>query len=134
MTAAPKLSVDAVLAAACVAIVVPALGAWLGAHTGTAGTVVGTAIGAVLSVLIGWAVLRLSYHTRSGLARVPWDRTRPWHYGVAALGVFAVGMVVVTAVEAGVLHKSLVGVRDGLRRHRDDAGGRGGHQDRKLTL
>ena len=98
---------DAVLAAALVAVTVPALGAWLGAHTGTAGTVVGTAIGAVLSVLTGWLVLRVSYHTRTGLAKVPWDRTQPWHYAAAALGVFAVGMAIVTGVEAGVLHKSL---------------------------
>ena len=67
----------------------------------------GTAIGAVLSVLTGWLVLRVSYHTRTGLSKVPWDKTRPWHYAAAALGVFAVGMVIVTGVEAGVLHKSL---------------------------
>ena len=107
MTDAPKLSGSQVTAAACVAVIVPGLGAWLGAHTGTKGTVVGTAIGAILSVLCGWAVLRLTYHARSGLARVPWDKTQPWHYVVAAVAVFAVAMVAVTGVEAGVLHKSL---------------------------
>jgi hypothetical protein len=107
VTAAPKLSLDAVLAAALVAVIVPGLGAWLGAHTGTRGTVIGTAIGAVLSVLCGWLVLRLSYHTRSGLARVPWRKAKPWHYAVAALAVFVVAMAAVTGVEAGVLHKSL---------------------------
>ena len=65
---APKLSGSQVTAAACVAVVVPGLGAWVGAHTGTRGTVIGTAIGAVLSVLTGWAVLRLMHHARSGLA------------------------------------------------------------------
>jgi hypothetical protein len=107
MTGAPKLSLDGILAAALVAVIVPGLGAWLGAHTGTAGTVIGTGIGAVLSVLTGWLVLRVSYHTRSGLARVPWRKAKPWHLAVAALGVFVVAMVAVTGVEAGVLHKSL---------------------------
>jgi len=107
MTAAPKLSLDALLAAALVAVIVPGLGAWLGAHTGTKGTVIGTAIGAVLSVLCGWLVLRVSYHARTGLARVPWDKTQPWHYVAAALAVFVVAMVAVTGVEAGVLHRSL---------------------------
>ena len=95
MTAAPKLSLDALLAAALVAVIVPGLGAWLGAHTGTKGTVIGTAIGAVLSVLCGWLVLRVSYHARTGLARVPWDKTQPWHYVAAALAVFVVAMVAV---------------------------------------
>src|SRR5450755_2974508 len=104
---APKLSLDGILAAALVAVVVPGLGAWLGAHTGTAGTVIGTAIGAVLSVLTGWLVLRLSYHTKAGLARVPWRKAKPWHYALAALAVFAVAMVAVTGVEAKVLHRSL---------------------------
>jgi hypothetical protein len=107
MTDAPKLSGSQVTAAACVAVVVPGLGAWVGAHTGTKGTVIGTAIGAVLSVLTGWLVLRLSYHTRSGLSRVPWRKAKPWHYVVAAVAVFVVAMAAVTGVEAGVLHRSL---------------------------
>jgi len=114
MTDAPKLSGSQVTAAACVAVIVPGLGAWLGAHTGTKGTVVGTAIGAILSVLCGWAVLRLTYHARSGLARVPWDKTQPWHYVVAAVAVFAVAMVAVTGVEAKVLPQEPVRVRDGI--------------------
>jgi len=115
VTDAPKLSGSQVTAAACVAVVVPGLGAWIGAHTGTKGTVIGTAIGAVLSVLTGWAVLRLMHHARSGLARVPWDRTRPWHYAAAAAAVFVVAMGAVTGVEAGVLHRSLAASVSGSR-------------------
>jgi succinate dehydrogenase hydrophobic anchor subunit len=115
MTDAPKLSGSQVTAAACVAVIVPGLGAWVGAHTGTKGTVIGTAIGAVLSVLCGWAVLRLTYHARSGLAKVPWDRTRPWHLAVAAAAVFVVAMVAVTGAEAGVFHRSLSAEVSGSR-------------------
>ena len=107
MTDAPKLSGSQVTAAACVAVIVPGVGAWVGAHTGTKGTVIGTAIGAVLSVLTGWLVLRVSYHTKAGLSRVPWDKAKPWHYAAAAAVVFVVAMAAVTGVEAGVLHKSL---------------------------
>jgi len=115
MTDAPKLSGSQVTAAACVAVIVPGLGAWLGAHTGTKGTVIGTAIGAVLSVLTGWLVLRLSYHTKAGLSRVPWRKAKPWHYAVAAAVVFVVAMTAVTGVEAGVLHKSLAASVSGAK-------------------
>jgi len=108
---APKLQVPQVIAAACVAVIVPGLGAWIGAHTGTRGTVIGTAIGAILSVLTGWLVLRVSYHAKAGLVKVPWRKAKPWQYAVAvpvvAVVVFVVGMAIVTGVEAGVLHRSL---------------------------
>ena len=119
MTAAPKLSVDGLLAAALVAVIVPGLGAWIGAHTGTKGTVIGTATGAVLSVLIGWLVLYLTGHTKAGLAKVPWHKTRPWHIAVAvpvvAVVVFVVAMAAVTGVEAGVFHRSLSAEVSGSR-------------------
>ena len=112
---APKLQVPQVIAAACVAVIVPGLGAWLGAHTGTKGTVIGTAIGAVLSVLTGWLVLRVSYHTKAGLSRVPWDKAKPWHYAAAAAVVFVIAMAAVTGVEAGVFHRSLSAEVSGSR-------------------
>jgi len=119
VTAAPKLSVDGLLAAALVAVIVPGLGAWIGAHTGTRGTVVGTAIGAVLSVLCGWLVLRVTYHAKAGLVKVPWRKAKPWQYAVAvpvvAVAVFVVAMGVLSGAEAGVFHRSLSAEVSGSR-------------------
>ncbi len=107
----PKLAGSQILASAAVAVIVPGLGAWLGAHTGTQGTMIGTAVGAALSVLTGWLVLRVTYHAKTGLARVPWRKAKPWHIAagapVVAGVVFVAAMATVTGVEAKVLHKSL---------------------------
>lgn len=113
----PKLTATQIGGAVFAALAVPWAGAWVGAHTGTKGTLAGTAIGSVLPVLAGWVYLRATYHARTGLAWVPWDKTRPWHVlaagSVVALVVFVVAVAGLSGAEAKVLHKSLSAVVTG---------------------
>lgn len=108
---APKLSLAQLAAGIFVLFAGPWLGSFIGSFTGDAGTLWGTAIGSVvIPAVLGWLFLRASYHARNRLSRVPWRRVKPRYYAavvpVAAL-VFVVAMGGLSAVEAGVFHRSL---------------------------
>lgn len=108
---APKLSLAQLAAGIFVLFAGPWLGSFIGSFTGDTGTLWGTAIGSVvIPAVLGWLFLRASYHARNRLSRVPWRRVKPRYYAavvpVAAL-VFVVAMGGLSAVEAGVFHRSL---------------------------
>jgi hypothetical protein len=107
----PKLSLAQLSAGIFVLFAGPWLGSFIGSFTGDAGTLWGTAIGSVvIPAVLGWLFLRASYHARNRLSRVPWRRVKLRYYAaavpVAAL-VFVVAMGGLSAVEAGVFHRSL---------------------------
>jgi hypothetical protein len=108
---APRLSPTQLTGGFVVAIVGPGAGSWIGAHIGNAGTVLGAGIGSVVSAVLLWLFLRVLYHTRKGLSRIPWRQAKRWQVlaggGVAAGLLFALSLAGVSAVEAGVLHKPL---------------------------